>query len=212
MKGKLIYINILFLISTLFFSPLNSEMKNHIVAKVGNSLITSIDIENEIISNLIINKIEITQDNINKNKDYALRNLINKLIKREEINKYKITKYNKEDLQNYSLNVAKSFDTNVKGLKEIFKKYNANYETFLRQYETELLWNTLIYSLYRDQMNINIVEVENEIANIVSASKKVLKIDELKENILNKKKETKLSLFSRSHFSNLENTISIKFQ
>ena len=127
MKGKLIYINILFLISTLFFSPLNSEMKNHIVAKVGNSLITSIDIENEIISNLIINKIEITQENINKNKDYALRNLINKLIKREEINKYKITKYNKEDLQNYSLNVAKSFDTNVKGLKEIFVSRRKNW-------------------------------------------------------------------------------------
>ena len=30
--------------------------------------------------------------------------------------------------------------------------------------------------------------------------------------ILNKKREEKLSLFSRSHFSNLENTVTVKFK
>ena len=34
----------------------------------------------------------------------------------------------------------------------------------------------------------------------------------LKKNILNKKKEDKLNLFSRSHFSNLENTVVVSFQ
>ena len=36
-------------------------------------------------------------------------------------------------------------------------------------------------------------------------------LKKIKENILNKKKEEKLELFSRSHFSNLENSITIKF-
>ena len=39
-----------------------------------------------------------------------------------------------------------------------------------------------------------------------------VEIDKLKKEILNKKKEEKLDLFSRSHFSNLENSITIKFQ
>ena len=36
--------------------------------------------------------------------------------------------------------------------------------------------------------------------------------DEIRNSILNKKKEEKLSLFSRSHFSNLENSIVIEFK
>ena len=38
-----------------------------------------------------------------------------------------------------------------------------------------------------------------------------VEIDKLKKEILNKKKEEKLDLFSRSHFSNLENSITINF-
>ena len=88
---------------------------------------------------------------------------------------------------------------------------NINYQTFIDQYETELLWNTLIFSLYRSQTNINIVEVDNEIEKI-KENKSEEEIKKIKENILNKKKQEKLSLFSRSHFSNLENSANINFQ
>ena len=37
-------------------------------------------------------------------------------------------------------------------------------------------------------------------------------VDELKKKILSQKKQEKLNLFSRSHFSNLENTTIIDFQ
>ena len=48
----------------------------------------------------------------------------------------------------------------------------------------------------------------------VEKRKKNKNVDELKiikQNLLNKKKEEKFNLFSRSHFSNLENTVTIKF-
>ena len=47
----------------------------------------------------------------------------------------------------------------------------------------------------------------------VNEIKKKSDIDEekLKENIINQKKEEKLNLFSRSHFSNLENKVVINF-
>ena len=144
-----------------------SLINNTIAVKVGESLITSIDIQNEIITNLIINGQEITQTNINKNKGFSIKNLINKSIKREEINKYKIKDYNKKDLENYSKNIAKNLGTNLNELKQIFQQSGVSYNVFLEKHETELLWNTLIFQLYKNQININIVDVENEIPSIL---------------------------------------------
>ena len=75
----------------------------------------------------------------------------------------------------------------------------------------ELIWNTLIFTLYRNQMNVNIVDVDNELQKI-SKNKTEVELKEIKEKILLKKKNDKLKLFSRSHFSNLENTIPVNFQ
>tara|TARA_B110000971_G_scaffold216516_1_gene251640 strand:+ start:682 stop:1314 length:633 start_codon:yes stop_codon:yes gene_type:complete len=208
-KVNLIIIFILF--NNFIFLNLQSQINNTIVVKVGNSLITSLDVQNEIITNLIINNQELTQNNINNNKNYAIKNLINKSIKSSEIKKYKIKNYNKKDLQNYIENVAKNLNINQSGLKEIFKQSNIDYKTFVEKFEIELLWNTLIFKIYRNQININIVDVDTEIKNF-KESKSEEEFKEFKKNILNRKKEEKLNLFSRSHFSNLENSVTINFQ
>ena len=309
MTNKVLITVSIYFLSTFAFSDLESQIKNRIVVKVGNSLISSIDVQNEIITNLVLSNQMITQENINKNKDFSLKNLINKSIKRNEINKYKVTKFSKKDLEKYIQDIAKKINTDVNGLKEIFKIHNINYNLLVKNHETELLWNSLIFILYQNQMNINIVEVENEIENtrninkteynlseieitkfeynentrkkileqikingfeetakkisISTTAKKggligwvaeesltkqyseeikkiqiedislpilsknsvsFIKINDirkdknnvneivLKKKILEQKKQEKLSLFSRSHFSNLENTISIIFQ
>jgi hypothetical protein len=309
MTNKVLIAVSIYFLSTFAFSDLESQIKNRIVVKVGNSLISSIDVQNEIITNLVLSNQMITQENINKNKDFSLKNLINKSIKRNEINKYKVTKFSKKDLEKYIQDIAKKINTDVNGLKEIFKIHNINYNLLVKNHETELLWNSLIFILYQNQMNINIVEVENEIENtrninkteynlseieitkfeynentrekileqikingfeetakkisISTTAKKggligwvaeesltkqyseeikkiqiedislpilsknsvsFIKINDirkdknnvneiaLKKKILEQKKQEKLSLFSRSHFSNLENTISIIFQ
>ena len=208
-KVNLIIIFILF--NNFIFLNLQSQINNTIVVKVGNSLITSLDVQNEIITNLIINNQELTQNNINNNKNYAIKNLISKSIKSSEIKKYKIKNYNKKDLQNYIENVAKNLNINQSGLKEIFKQSNIDYKTFVEKFEIELLWNTLIFKIYRNQININIVDVDTEIKNF-KESKSEEEFKEFKKNILNKKREEKLNLFSRSHFSNLENSVAINFQ
>ena len=95
-------------------------------------------------------------------------------------------------------------------LKNFFEQKNINYDTFLENHKIELLWNTLIYEIYRNQLNINIIEVENEIKKI-KENKSEEELKKFNENILNQKKEEKLNLFSRSHFSNIENTIQIMF-
>ena len=210
-KINFLSISVLILLNNFIFINLQSEIKNKIVVKVGESLITSIDIQNEIITNLIIANQEVTAENINNNKNYAIKNLINKKIKRNEINKYEINNYSKKDLQDYITKIAKNLNTNQNGLKEIFKKTNINYQIFVEKHETELLWNTLIFQLYRNQTNINVIDVENEVAKIkVNKSEEELK--KIRNDIENKRKEEKFNLFSRSHFSNLENTVVINFQ
>jgi hypothetical protein len=197
--------------NSLFFSNLHSLIKSSIVVKVGESLITTIDIQNEIITNLVLNKQRITQINIDNNKQYALKSLINKSIKNTEVNKYKITNYKNKDLQDYIENIAKNLNTDTNGLKEIFNQSNIDYEIFVKNHKIELLWNTLIFQLYRDQTNVNVVQIDLEIEE-VKENKTEEELKEIKKNILNQKKEEKLRLFSRSHFSNLENTVAIKFK
>ena len=210
-KDRLLIVFIFIFVNSFLFSSLQSKINNNIVVKVGESLVTSIDVQNEVLTNLIINKQEITQDNINNSKNFSIKNLIVKSIKRAEINKYEIKDYNNKDLKNYLKRVEKNFNTNSEGLKNIFKQNGISYETFVKNHETELLWNTLIFKIYNKQININIVEVDREIEKI-TRNQNEDELKKIKEKILNKRKEEKLNLFSRSHFSNIENSIDISFQ
>ena len=307
-SSVLLSIFVLFLLNVINSNELKSQINNNIVVKVGDLLISSVDVQNQIITNLVINKKEINQVNIDNVKNFALKILVNKLIKKNEINKFQITNYNKKDLYDYIDKIAKDLDTNRNGLKKIFKENNINYDLLVGNHEIELLWNTLIYSVYSKQININIVAIENEIEKIKSSvnleyniseieipitqynknkyneilkvikddgfqvaaqkfsvsatagngglvgwvsaqslsskyieqlkkiniqgisepilndiSAIIYKINDLKKDnnefdanvvrkkIILQKKEEKLDLFSRSHFSNLENSITVKF-
>jgi hypothetical protein len=210
-KFNLLIIFFFILINNFIFLNVSSEINNFIVVKVGQFLVTNLDVENEIRTNLILNKKEITQENINNIKNFAIKNLISKSIKKNEINRYEVKNYNKKDLQNFIEGIAKNLNTDRKGLKEFFKKNNMDYELFVESRKIELLWNSLIFELYKNETNINIVEVDNELEKIKkNQSEEELK--KIKKNILNKRKEEKFELFSRSHFSNLENTTTISFQ
>jgi hypothetical protein len=309
MRNKfLLNLIIIFSINASIFLEAKSQINNSIVAKVGNMIVSSIDVQNEIMTNLFLQKVEITQENVNNSKNNAIKNLINKSIKRGEVNKFKIKDYNKKDLTNYIEKTAKIFNTNSTGLKKIFQKNNLNYDAFVKNYETELLWNTLIFQIYNNQININIIDVENDITilsgkdkfqynlseieitktqyskqkineilevvknegfeiaakkfsispsakksgligwlsgsslsnkfleqiknldikevskpiinensvtllkiNAIKKEEKISDINTLRKKVIENKKREKLNLFSRSHFSNLENTISITF-
>ena len=202
---------VIFFINSLFFAELHSKIKNRIIAKVGNSLITSVDVQNEVMTSLLINKIEVTQENIDKQKNFAIQSLVRKLIKEAEINKYEVTRYNEKDLVNYLTSNAKNLNTDLKGLKEIFVKNGLDYNSFVKKRQIDLMWNTLIYNIYQNQVNINMIDVENEIKIIQKNEKNETDFGQVREEVLQQKKDDKLNLFSRSHFSNLEASTTIKF-
>jgi len=210
-KNNVINILLFIFLNNFIFLDLHSKIVNNIIAKVGNSLITSVDLQNEIITNLVLDKKNLSQENINSTKNYSVQNLTKRVIKKDEINKYQIKSFNKKDLQNYIETVAKSFNTDQNGLKEIFKQNNISFSKFIERYKIELLWNTLIFKIYKDQINLNIVEINNEIKKI-KENKNDAELKKITEEITNKKKEDQLNLFSRSHYSSLENSIYIDFQ
>ena len=78
-KLNLTIIFFFILFEKFFFINLYSQINSTILVKVGDSLITSIDLRNEIFINLLINKKEINQVNIDRIKDSAVKSLISKL-------------------------------------------------------------------------------------------------------------------------------------
>ena len=78
-----------FLVST-FFQISYASIKSNIIAKVGNEIITSFELENKIKTTLLLSNRELSQSNIDQVKNYAFKSLINLKLKNEELKKYKI--------------------------------------------------------------------------------------------------------------------------
>ena len=203
---------IIFIYSCLFFSTqANSNIKNRIEVKVGNNIITSNDVRNEINTILILSNKDINQKNINEIKSIALKSLMRKVIKKNEIEKFKITNYNKVDLEKRLTGIASNLNTDINGLKKIFKTNKINYENFVERFRVELLWNSLIFSLYKNQISVNMIQIENELEiklkeeNItkeyklseIEVSSKNENLNELLEKIYNKIKTNSFEAAAR---------------
>ena len=76
-KTKFIVITVL-LINNICFA----NIQNKIIANVGEQIITSHELKNKIITNLVLNNQEINQLNVNSNKQSALRSLVNYKLKK----------------------------------------------------------------------------------------------------------------------------------
>jgi len=160
---RLVIIKVLLIISFFNSDHVLSKINNKIIANVGNQIITDLDIEDEIKTMLILNQKKFSQENINQVKNMAMNALIKRSIKKNEILKYKVEDYDEKELNNYLIQVSKKLNTDIEGLKNILESNLINYEIFIDKYKTELKWNNLIYSLYKNQLNINTVDIENEL-------------------------------------------------
>ncbi len=158
-----------------FHSSLAAAISNSIVVKVNNKIITSIDIQDEIKILLIVGNKAFNQENVNSLKDIAVKSLIRKSIKQNEIEKYEVKNFSQDELESYILNVSKKLNTNKKGLQEIFKEYKVDYNKFIEKIKIDLLWNTLIFKMYKNQIVINPLEIEDEIKKILENKNQIKK-------------------------------------
>ena len=154
MKIKLIFF---FFILLSFFKNSSANIEDKIIAKIGNEIVTNYDIVNEINTILALTNKPADKKEFAKLQNIAFLSIKKRLIKENEIKRYKIKKYNNVDVNNYILGLENNLgliQQNI-SLKEHFKRYGANYDIYFEGVVINFKWNSLIYSLYRKQLDVD---------------------------------------------------------
>ena len=190
-----------------------SQIENSVIISVGDFPITKIDLLKEIKLIAILSNTEINQSNKEQIKGLAVKSLIKRNIKENEIKRRNIFKYNKKQLETLISSTSQKIGLNKNGLKMILENNNLSYEELIKRFETDLKWNYMIFQIYKNKISLNAAEVENKLQLKLESleSPNDQKINLIKEQIVNSEKEKKLKMFSNMHFSNLERSIQIKF-
>jgi len=154
---------ILFIIISVTGIKVKAEINDSIFATVGNKVITRSDIVNEIKIILIFSGQEFSEERLEALQAIAVKDLVKRNVKKIEIKKYNNLQFNPEDLFAELDRLAKSINIDVETLKNTLVTNGINYETLVDIYKTELLWNSLIFDLYKNTISINNEEIDEQI-------------------------------------------------
>ena len=163
--SNIFYILFIFL---LFTNNSNSEKKIIIELKIGNEILTNIDIEKEQ-DYLVALNTSLKDVPKNQLKEIARNSIIKEIIKKNELSRY----YDLKKTDEYTDKIFQDFIStlNFKNENE-FKLYLENYDLSIlyikEKLKIESLWNELIFKKFSGQVNIN----DKEIKKDLSAQKK----------------------------------------
>jgi len=145
------YISILIL-----FAASTQAIENKILFKVNNEIITSIDIENESKYLLTLNK---DIENLSKKKilEISKNSVIKEKIKKNELLKnFKKIEIKDEYLNNIFKNIyTKLGILNLSDFKIYLSKNDINFQNVKEKIKIEALWNELIYIKFSKKIKIN---------------------------------------------------------
>jgi len=149
-------------------------IKDSLYATVGNKAITSSDIMNEIKTILILNNKIFSQNEKKQLEAAAIQSSIQRNIKQIEIDKYPNLTFSNLDLNNQLSILAKNVNMSLEVFKNTFHRNDINFSLIENRIITELLWNSLIFQLYKNNLIID----ENEIIEQLSFIKTKENINE----------------------------------
>ena len=161
---KIIFLNISYIFFILLLTNNSiSEKKITIELKIGNEILTNIDIEKEQDYLIALNN-SLKEVPKNQLKEIAKNSIIREMIKKNELLKY----YNLDESNKYEDQIFQDFilTLNFKNENE-FKlylgNYNLNLEDIKEKLKIEALWNELIFKKFNGQININKEEIEKKL-------------------------------------------------
>ena len=136
-----------------------SENKNEvrIIMKINEQIITNVDIKNEYNYLLALNN---NLASLTKSEGYKIAkdSLVREIIKSDEIEKYvNLKNFNDENLMKNVLNNL-TFALKLNSILELenyLNTYNISIENVKNKMATEVLWNQLIFSKYKNKLNID---------------------------------------------------------
>lgn len=162
---------ILYILSILFYSNL-SQANIEIKYKIGENIITNIDILNEQ-NYLIFLRPGINKLSKKEIEKISENSLIREIIKREElkkiykdIEKIKLDKKLKKNLLNFK-NVK-----NEDELRNLINKNNLKYSKIMEKMKYESLWNDFIFRKYNSMVRIDKDKLKKELKVKISNNKK----------------------------------------
>ncbi len=162
----MIKIKKIFIISLIFFLGFfkaNAEIKDKLFLTVGNKAITTLDVMNEIKVILILNNMSYDDQKRDELHKMAITSIIKRSVKEIEINKYDFLEYNENDFINELTKLANNINMDLETLKKICNSNELNFSIVENQMKTELLWNSLIFYLYKNRISINLNEIEEQL-------------------------------------------------
>ena len=133
-------------------------------ATIGDKAITNSDIVNEIKVILILSDKPYTEDKRDELQSIAVSEVIKRNIKKIEIEKYTALSFSKFALENELENLAKNINIDIDTLKRRFATHGVSYLELAENIKTELLWNNLIYELYKDRLIVNLDEIDEQLS------------------------------------------------
>ena len=141
----------------------NAEIKDSLFMTIGNKPITQSDIVDEIKIILILNNQSYSDDKRDQLHELAVRQTVKRTIKNIELERNNFFKFNEEDLQKELTRLASDLFLDIDTLKNLCESNELDFSKIEDQIKTELYWNSLIFEMYKHNLNINQEEIEDRL-------------------------------------------------
>jgi parvulin-like peptidyl-prolyl isomerase len=139
------------------------EIRDGLFVVVGNQAVTKLDVVNEIKVILILNNISYSDEKRQELQEMAIKAIVKRTVKEIELKKYGFLEYSKTDFNNELYRLAERIDMDVETLKKICAANNLDFKIIEQQIKSELLWNSLMFHLYKNRLSINSNEIEDQL-------------------------------------------------
>ena len=138
-------------------------IKDSLFATVGNKAITQSDIINEIKIILILTGQSFTEDIKEQLQSGAIQSIIKRNIKKIEIEKYNSLTFNQPDVDIGLKKLAGNLFMDLDTFENTFIANGIPFANVVDQIQIELLWNSLIFELYKDRLKISLGEIGEQL-------------------------------------------------
>lgn len=175
LKKHLIFFLIILIFDLSFFSV--KALKNQIIVKIDNDIITAYELKNKLKTSLILSNQKINQENIDNNKRRALAYLIDLKLKKIELKKYKV-EMDKLNVNNQLLALSSN---NISEFKKKFQALGINFDLFVKELKVETAWKQLMYQIYKDKVKVNQQEIDKQVLGFIKNNSQIteFKISEI---------------------------------
>ena len=140
-----------------------TTIEDGLFATVGNKAITKSDVLNEIKLILILNNKIFSEEERKKLKQIAVRSIIKRNVKQIEIERNNFLEFNQQDVKKEILRLANNINVDVETLKKICASNQIDFSIIEDQIKIGLLWNSLIFQLYKDRLSVNLDEIDEQL-------------------------------------------------